>query len=597
MMFAALIIPGRSRLLFILPVDLFAVGLLIGLGPRVLKGIDVKLVPIHMLLNSTRNRIVVSFFMASLFILCPLTIKLVHNGKVPVVGQDALQYLGEALKFANGRSLETITDYRGSDDGTLLGTTHGFVYQAYLSHSLINTGNNPLGYPYDLAARVAFQVTFVYMLLSLMALAGTSCQAGAGTFSIILLLQVPQLFYISEASSRDGFRIIPLLLLIAVLSGLSPLRLKSNLQIKQLFAPMLISALALMSHTLDGFVVLCIWLAWLAWAILGGVKWRYIFLVSGAIGLGLAASSGGYIRSYLETGKIWTENDYLINAYQGSPLLDEYLKRDQARMEGTTSLGSKISLLIKRDQSRLSLPGMTCAVLIIAFWLFLKKHKPSEYELFLGLTTVTVALPFLGVFDVSSYRLSDWFIKNFRYPLHWYPMAAVCLAILFIKIFHRLPTFENKTARWIGVAGMAVLIGIVSFSSIQTVLSPRWEMAFWDDPWLHERFGPLTTAVTHLSTGERLWVDDLTNNYYINNHALIANARPNWEIVKAQNVADLKAAFEKRNIRAIALRNDQIVGWWDKTPLVALISDPSSAQLIAKGSYYQAYLLTDPSYE
>ena len=431
MLLMAAIVPGGRRLLFLAPPLAVAVALLVFYGPRALR----RLIRDHRrTLRASRNPWPVYAVYAGVAVMLVVLVpKLVQNGRPPTLAHDASIYLSQALPFAQERSLGATSGWLGAPGDANQGSNHNFVYPAFLSHALLNTGHNPLGYPYDHAARAAFQATFICMLLSVVALASTTRYLGAGALAVILLLQVPQIEYISYQSSRDAFRIIPLMLLAATLAGVSPPKLRYRLRpaalVKLLLPPMVLAAFSLSGHTLGGLVVVTMALAWLIWGLLRKARWLNMTLVLVAMGVGLLLGGFHYLVTYLETG---TSGITFTRQTMQRRLLEEpggLSERIHEAVSMTTP--QRLATLLKRDQYRLSIAGLVGAVLAIAGWARSQRSRRAQAIPFIGLMVLTGSLPFLGVFDIGYY-FSAGFIANERYLLHWYPFAAVCVATLVV---------------------------------------------------------------------------------------------------------------------------------------------------------------------
>ena len=304
----------------------------------------------------------------------------------------------------------------------------GFLFPAFLSHALINTGSDTLGYPFDHAARASFQINLIFMLLSIAGFASSSRFVGAGCLALILFLQVPEFEYLSSASSRDAFRIIPLVLFANCLSGLSPRRLKKSVRKSYLIAPMIFSSFSITGHTLGGFVLVNITLAWILWNIISRATISSILIVSIAIGIGALAGGNHYIRAYLETGSMGGDNVQKESIIANTPLMAESQARKAIRLHGTTGYLDRFMVFISKCRYRLSIPGLFCAFFSILFLLRYFQSKDSVLLPFLGLIVISNTLAFFGIFDFTGIKLSEWYIMNLRYPLHWYPFAAICVS-------------------------------------------------------------------------------------------------------------------------------------------------------------------------
>lgn len=587
MLLLGAIFPGGPRWLFVFLPSVAAIGVLFYYGPRSWRRLGRD--------YARRRRVSKNHLPAYLSYLLVtavvgvVIVKLTTNGQAPIIAHDALVYLSEALPFAQERSLSAITDFRGAPDGTHRGDIHGFLFPAFLSHALLTTGSDLIGYPHDHAARIAFQLTFGYMLLSILALAGTTKRLGAGALALILLLQVPQFEYISSNNSRDAYRIIPLALLGVTLVGLSSPRLHGRLPVASLLPLVGLAAFALAGHTIGGFVVISLALAWLIGAVIQKARRWNIFLVLGAIGLGLLLGGSHYITAYLETGSITGDNVFKEAAIAGTPLLEKSLQQEAERLAGSTGSVEYLTTLLGRDGYRLSIPGLLAA--LVALLVGLKVHRRDQTTLsffIIGLMTLTTTLPFTGLFDLGQIKLSDWFILNFRYALHWYPFAAVCLALLISYGYHYLTsTSLSRSFKLSGSAVLLVFVAVSGFSAYATVSAPAWRVFghSYTGPWVIENLGLLEDVIQELPVDKRLLIEDSRFNYYLNNRGILIYSQPTWNLLQAKSEGEVQAALQRLNIGAVLLQETNIRDWWDQLPMLSYLNDSGQNVLVASHQF------------
>jgi hypothetical protein len=591
MLLMAHITPGAPSLVFTLPPFLIAAGLLIIYGPRTLRRLRRSCHPVSEI-NLTQL-FTACVCIAALIIVIMVAIVLIQNSKSPLLFNDSLVYMQEALRFAEGRSPAAITDYRGAADGSIRGDIHSFIYPAYLSQALLFNGGQALGYPNDIAARIAFQLTILYMLLAVVALAAAARQSLATPLALILMLQVPEFEYLSRASSRDGFRIVPLVLLVTALTGLTPRRLRRKLRLETLLLPLLFSACALAGHTLGAYIVVTLVLAWGIWNLAGRARWLNIILVAGALGIGLILGSLQYIQVYRETGTL-TGDIFKENVIEGTPLWEESQQRDQASLEGTHSLWERLATLVNRDGGRLSIFGLVAAIFSILWLTFLPPPRWNDPLPFWSLATLAAALPFLGVFDFSGYPLSLSFIMNFRYGLHWYPLAAACIALFIVCGFQNLVTVPQKPVR---IGATIALLCFSAFSILDTIktIDRKWVplSAPYIKMQLADNLSILQTALDLQPEGKRLLLDDEAGryNYYLDNQAVIIYTRPTWEIVRAKNQQQIEAEFTRLDIGSVVLTSSLITDWWERIALYRFLNNPERAIDIGKSMNIQGYIV------
>lgn len=242
------------------------------------------------LLSRQRKLSLQGLAMAALLLLIFFTgTLLVTNMKSPLIAFDALQYSREATRLGAHRDMDAWVGHTGVADGTFRGDIHHPIFVGYLAWAQQFAPTDPE--KEDSALRCAFQATFLAMLLAF-PIIGLSLGWGWWAWAVIpLVLLVPQFDYISSSSSRDAFRIVPLIILLALLLRLGCETVRSRFPYSTMLPIALASMLALMSHTLNGFAVVSLVAGWSLWILLSKRPWL-LPVVWVAVGLGLLA--GGW---------------------------------------------------------------------------------------------------------------------------------------------------------------------------------------------------------------------------------------------------------------------------------------------------------------
>lgn len=574
MLAAAVIAPGASRWLLLLPPPVAAAALLARYGMGMLRRLG-------RFYRRCRRQArtgwpVYAAYLCAALLVAQAGVKLAANAAVPVSGSDALQYLGYALKLAQERSASAITGFHDPPDGVAVGDMHGPVWHAYLQHALMTNGRHPPGYPHDHAVRAAFQVTVIYLLLAVAALAAAG-YPGTTPLALALLLGVPQYEYISIGSSRDGFRIIPLVLLAAILAGLSARSMRRHFRPAALLPVGAMAALALAGHSLGGLVVACIGLAWAIWVLVEKASWRHVVLVGMAMGAGLVLAGPQYLQAYCELGRVPGTDVFHKMAIDGTPMLAAWNHWMASRLEGAEGVIGRLSVFLARDHYRLSVLGALGGVGAIALWPALTRRRRASVMAFVGLVTLAAALPFTGLLDIG-FDLSLWFVRNLRYALHWYPFAAVCVAMLLGYGYDRLMSGAGRYSRILAQAGLCAVILAASFSASR-VIAVQWRTGDGSEP--NSRLAPirpLAAALQQLAPGKKLLLDNDSDNYYLNNQAIVMYSRPTWRVIQAQDEHQAWQALQALNVGAVGLKFAPQTGAWKNMALLEALSNPDRAR-------------------
>lgn len=574
MLAVAAILPGASRIVFLLPPLIAAIPIFFWRGRQTLNWLHRDISRSVLAVWKRHPLRLASVFALVLVVL--VSFKLARNSLEPIHAHDALVYLSEASIFSQERTLDAANSFRDRPDGTLQGNWHNFLWPALLSHALMHTDADVLGYPDDMAARAAFQWTVLCALLSLTALAACVRYPGASSLALLVLLQVPLFAYLSNQSSRDGFRIIPLLLLTAVLAGLSPKRLQYGFRWPYLMPPFLLAACCISGHALGGLIAVLIALAWGLWGIITRTRITRLTLVLGAVTIGLLLGGTFHLKAYSETGNfkgLWG----ICNIAQLPP--DEPSGKAQ---QAEVSKRARYAELFRRDQYRVSIAGLLCAMIAVFVGVRSRRSQRTGNLLFFGLVTLAITTPFLGLFDFESYMISEWFSSNFRYQMHWYPFGAVCIASVTLMGYEQLLFRQKSPCRTVATFILAGLILLLSVTACTTVYK-RWHASADKRAEFMLKVGHIAGAMYRMPPGKRLLLEDARYNYYLGNRAMLIFSRPACEILEAQDHRQVKEALRRRNIAAVALKEESLTGHWNHSQLLHTLSDPEAATLTHQG--------------
>ena len=526
---------------------------------------------------------------ALLIALALLGVRLWRNALQPVVAHDALNYLNEALYFLDQRSLSGMLDMRDAADGSVRGTTHGFLFTALLAGALLFTDGAP-GFANDLAARLAVQLTVPAMLCGVLALCGVLRRRGAGALAVLMVLGVAQFEYISHAASRDGFRIVPLLLLVLVLSTLGAQRVR--LVTLALVAGA--AALAFTAHTLNVMVIATVTAMWCVVA-----RWQrrgltQMLIVSAAVGVGIAAMSGRYVASFLASGQLWGELPARYGL-AGSALDGAWQHLARYADSHALGAGDKIMVVLARDGGLLSGVGLVAAAALLVLN---ARANGRPAERLWALSCLALIVPLSGLFDWEPYRISDWFVENLRYGLHWYPLLAVTLVAC---VVHGGESCAGRGRRAARGAVVVVLVVAVGYGALAVhTLSERWRgdaARAGSRRALASNLELLTTLSRHLAPGQRLCLDDFGYGYYLGNHALILGAKLSWPLLRAADAAQAAATLDSLAVGAVVLRKASIPNWFERLPLYHTLSASDTWQVAGETRLLIAYQRRPPAVE
>jgi hypothetical protein len=453
----AAVLPGASRYLFFVTPSAFSLILLVVYGrhvPRRLfrewrraRAASVNRVPAYF------GYICVGILMVS------VSSKLIGNGKTPFIQHDVLAHLSISMPFAEARSISAIPDFTATIDEVTTSQSHTYLYPAFLAQALMTSGSDTPGFPNDHAARAAIQVLVLYFFLAVIALASASGQFGAAALALILLLQVPKLYYMSYYYHRDQFQLIPLMLLATVLSGLSARRLRRRLKVSHLVPCLLFAGFSVAAHTVNIAITPFVVLAWLVWVLLGKAPLGKVTGVLASVGIGALFVGLHYLKSYLDTGNPLGYG-FTHYAFLGTPLWEIFRAERGLDDLAGMSLYTRIKDIIGHDGFKLSIQSLLAVPLALVIGSKNVSKKSENGILFFGLLILIGIIPATGVLDFGIIKLSDMFILNPRYIYYWYPFGAVCLSLLFIHLHTK--SLRGEKLSLLAYIGLALIVLYIS---------------------------------------------------------------------------------------------------------------------------------------
>lgn len=518
---------------------------------------------------------------ACAMVLALLGEKLWRNALQPVAAHDALNYLSEAWYFLDVRGRAGMLDMGDAADGSVRGSTHGFLFSAMLAGALSFTGGAP-GWPADLAARFALQLTIPSMLCALFALAALLRRRGAGALAVLVLLSVAQFEYVSHAASRDGFRIATLLLFVLLLTSVGGKRARASSVLCLAGS----AALAVTAHTLNLMVVAVATAMCCVLALWERRSWTIILRTLAAVTVGVLAASLRYVASYRASGQLWGELPARYGL-EGSVLDGAWQHLARYADSHALSVAQKIGVLLARDGGLVSGVGLLAAAALL---LFRAGRTHSGAERLWALTALAVIVPLTGLFDIEPYRISDWFVENLRYTLHWYPWLALAVVACMVRAGERCTAGGAQTARVIAALSLALVLAYGALA-LHT-LSARWRgepARFAARQAFDQQLELLQKLSQELAPGQRLCLDDLGYQYYLGNRALILGAKPSWPLLRAADGAQVAARLDALAIGAVVFKKASLPDWYERLPLYQAVSSSPDWQQAGETRSLLAY--------
>ena len=500
----------------------------------------------------------------------------------PVIGSDASEYLSAALRFAQNRQFQSITLFQGTPDGSLIPLMHHPAWITYLGNALLHTPTRIVGAPVDFAARLAFQMTYVYLFAAIAACARAFAKKTAMFLAMIFPLSFALLSYVYTSSSRDAFRLIPVVLLPAVLLSAERRLHKNTLAQKKswttLLTPFWVGSMVMMGHPINALAAVSVVLAFSIYLLckrrLVCKSTIYLYL---ATALGALSGSFQMIWSFLSTGSLMGKGYDAESLLQNTPYLNNFLMYSQRRLKGTTNYPQRLEMILTRDYGVLSVTAVVVSVIVVMALLVKRARtkKPMQPFGFLSLVVVCNSILLTDIVRWSNTTLTQWCVMNVRYTFQLYLFWGLFLAVVIVKVIDRTSQIKNVIA----AAGISIALMCYTVLPLASVSLSMPHDSSEDATWryiYHEDYTDQyaeARAVEAMQPEKRALIDNFYANYYFDNQCLTWLSEKAGPIRRADTLDTLDQALSAQNIGTIILTASHRDVYWQNTVLEEYVQD------------------------
>ena len=475
------------------------------------------------------------------------------NASYYVLGNDGLIYFDEARAFAAQRTIESIPTFYGEPGEVVVGHPHTFLYQAYIAQALIAGGG---GYENDVLARSASQLTILFMFTSISALGATLRRPGLIPLALLITLTVSQFEYISYQDSRDGFRIIPLLLGIA---ALLPVVSRKKILLRQMLMPGIFLSLAIAAHTLNIIFVFLLWASLFFLCAQGKMLWKNLSVLSLVVIVLCLPPLLHYLDNALTTGHI-TGYGMNYTLYKGTPLWDVFQESafwkngDVGFWGALLNYASKYGYLI-------TFSAIFCSLLGVMF--SSRIGLPRKFNSVSMIFIFFLLIPISGIFDLSGVNLQSAMVSNLRYPLIVFAIAGIVIATVLLQLIRYIRVDKGKELQILLVLSAGYFVGQYSYD--------EWRAKSEATQYVITNMIEMNAYVDNLLEPGENWVSDRYDlAYYSAKHPVHIYSLLGSQLYSADSPEQVYGLLEKWNIRLIALSNDD-PNWWPVTTFYKVI--------------------------
>lgn len=499
--------------------------------------------------------------LAALLVLPVLLEKLYLNSSVPLWGHDALIYANEARILAEGGSLADIPWFGGRLDGSVtVNHAHGPLFTVFLAQALLSG---------DQIVRLAFQCTTVSVLFSVVALGRATGWFWAGTASVLGYLVVQPVGYASFISSRDAFRIAPLVIFIIIIISLVRTNGRGCREIR--YALPVVALVTCMAHALNLIFVPVVFAAGLLIVWIQRKDWRCLikfFLPTGVILIIIALP---YLINIVVYGNPLGLGVY-YPIYKGTAIWDGFIAAGNwGKSMGFIDVLIKIQDVYGPIQTWGLLVGLSLCMVL--GW----ENRRSDYLFWLGLVGILIStVPAFIAIDSEGVNLSGAFSSNLRYPMAGYAFLGLAIYSPISISLRRLNLFINhpKILK-LGFAILFVGSAYLARDEIKKwscgddfpvfVKSEEWRVGAWQ----------LIELAKDMPLKDGAWyTDNYSPAYYATgiNRPKFLFTRESRPLLTAKTVPDVIKQIHDNRIGMISLSKNYRSAGWQQTMIYKVLS-------------------------
>lgn len=515
---------------------------------------------------------------AGLFIILVVTaFKIYYSGQTNIFASDPSHYYAQANYFAESRDAREIDHYSGEKEGTIFKDDHGYLWPVWLGDGrfFMEAGEDSLNPAIN---KITVCIVFLSFLLALFAVTwevvGSGLLAG---LSISLISLYRDMEYLILVGSRDAFRFLGMLLLLAVcVNGIMTAyrrRHESKSEKKkfqrqdalEVFFTGLFAYFCIEGHEGNIYLMLGLFIVYGVILLLLKTSFFKLCLLALSAGVGTVLGITKAIDNFITSGTLASSTGVVFHDTKVLDTLQETASKrgDWAAIAETYYLPelllifvgilSMLFLIIKGVRNRVDKEGIR--IFAVAACLF-------------GLL-----LPMFGVFDFLGYAFSKWTIEQARYRMYFMVLLsiAVCFAV------HLLWEKKKSLILRYGILCFNLLvISIAPFSQTSSGPITTREVESYNN-----RVGTYNsivgTAAKEKAQERQVYVDDQVLAYYCNCDAKLLYHSIAEPLIQAKTDEEIETALEKLNIGVIVLNVESMYHDYSLLPMWEYINNSDYA--------------------
>lgn len=497
----------------------------------------------------------------------------------PVVASDASEYMSNALEYIRDMSWSAINSYAGESEGKLLGIIHHPNYVLYLGFALLHSSVNKMGFPYDYAVRVAFSANIVYLIVAILGFSYLLKK----TYKKYVILFFPfvclTMQVILVGSSRDGYRVIPLVLFTGLLAGIMQSE-EDSIENSNYILMTFFAASVMMGHPINAVQAVIIVLAYFLWCLLNKKIDKNVIkiFISGLVGAIIGAAQ--IIVAYIDTGRFTGELININELLEGTDYYNNFMNYSHSRLGGSETFVDRLFIIMSRDYGIVLIPALIIAIYILTK--AIKKRNFKDIKVFMALIIIVQSLTFSDFLNWSGFSLTEWYVKNIRYTLQLYVFAGILIGAVLSEYLSSEENGEIWKASILRLAMFVPLISIITWNGMNGNYKKEYAESY-------QVANDVIAKMEH--SGKKLMIDNYYCNYYLSNKAISFFTTKCKSIREAQTIEEFENALHEENIGAILIVDSFIDVYWKDSLLMEYLETKENVKNEYKNERLTVYEL------
>lgn len=482
----------------------------------------------------------------------------------PTIANDALVYLAEARTFAATGRLGSLLHGLGDPASGLAPThPHTGIFALYLGHALTFAHGNPAAGPLldDLPVRIALQAQVAFLVA---ATAGAAmCLAAARPRAWLAALVAVSSFclyaafeYMSFASSRDPFRLVPWLALLTLLVELVDRR---RLSLPAHLAAAAAAGCAVAAHTVSLYFIALSAPLLLAAIVVARVPLTQLAALAAAGVVGMMLPLAHYVSAVRRTGSVLGHGMNYFH-YVGTPL-EEAFRRYESWSARDLDFLSALDRVLDQHGPTATRVTLALAALQICLALLDRRRRNVGELLIPALLVWTLALPLLDLRRLFPIDMKEAMVANFRYAHTIFILGPLVLGMLAVRVVEVIDGVWGRAGARIATVAVVGLAAAFANNGLKV-----WRTySSWKDPQAYRDTMLAACAPALALPSGATWLSDRTTLAYVcGRWPTFLYSPAGRRYFAVADVAEARARLEQDRVALVTLE-EAIPGWWPET--------------------------------